>query len=103
MRAFYDKLYCRYDREIGILSLGYKLSDLGSSFDDLVKTLGLLKTSLYNYCGGLNPTAFISMIDDPAWLLNFVESLRFPVTTEIALIDVKKLELMGIVYGQART
>ena len=56
LRAFHDKSYCRYDREIGILSSGYKSSNPGLSFDDLVKTLGLSETSLRNHCGGSNPT-----------------------------------------------
>jgi hypothetical protein len=101
LRAFHDKLYCQRDR-FGIRSSGYKSSDPGLSFDDLIKTHVISEKSLSNHCGGSKPTPFISMADDPAWLLQFAKSLSCRGTTRIALINVKKLELMGVVHGQAR-
>jgi hypothetical protein len=101
LRAFHDKSYCQF-REIGILSSGYMSSNPGLSFDDLIKTQDLSETSLRNHCGGSACTRFISMADDPAWLLYFVKSLSFPEATRIAFINVKKLELMGVLHGQAR-
>lgn len=101
LRAFHGKSYCQYS-EIGILSSGYMLSNPGLSFDDLIQTQDFSETSLRNHCGGSKHTPFISMADDPAWLLHFVKSLSFPKTTRIAFINVKKLELMGVLHGQAR-
>ncbi len=101
LRAFHGKSFCQY-REIGILGSGYMSSNPGLSFDDLIKTQGLSETSLRNHCGGSKRTPLISMADDPAWLLHFVRSLSFPETTRIAFINVKKLELMGVLHGQAR-
>lgn len=100
LRAFHGKSYCQYS-EIGILSSGYMLSNPGLSFDDLIQTQDFSGTSLRNHCGGSKHSPFISMADDPAWLLYFVKRLSFPKTTRIAFINVKKLELMGVLHGQA--
>lgn len=102
LRAFHGKSHCQYSKKIGILSPRYMWTDPGSSFDDLIKARVISATSLGNHCGGSKPTPFISMADDAKWLLHFIKSLGFPKTTSIAFINVKKLELMGIVHGQAR-
>ena len=102
LRAIHGKSHCPYSKRIGILSSGYMRSDPGSSFDDLIRAQVISEESLRNHCGGRGLTPFISMADDAKWLLQFVRSQGFPETTWIAFINVQKLELLGIVRGQAR-
>ncbi|CAF9933299.1 hypothetical protein IMSHALPRED_009133 [Imshaugia aleurites] len=102
LRAFHDRSHCRYG-PLGILSSGYMLSNPRSSFDELKKTQHFSGTSLRNHCGGSEPTPFISIADDAVWLLDFVHTFRFhPAITRVAFINVKNLELMGVLHGQFR-
>ena len=99
LRAFHDDSHCHCDHQIGILSSGYMWSDPRLSFDDLITAQVISEISLRDHCRGTEPTPFISMAEDAAWWLDFVKSLSFPKTTRIAFINVKKLELTGVVHG----
>ena len=103
LRVSRDDSYCQYDKNIGILSSGYMRSDPGLCFHDMITDKVISKTSLRNHCEGTEPTPFISMTDDAAWLLYFVKRCRLEGTTRIAFINVKNLELMGVLHGLGRS
>ena len=87
------------------MRLDIELASPRQQMDELIKGGELSEKPLKAHCEGEpKPTPWISMMNDPAWILkNFPNSKasRDADEGQIAFINVQKLERMGVLFGRS--
>ena len=102
LRAFHADSFCKYDPSLGILSSNYAACKPAKDLRELIDRGEISEAILVNHCGGSTPTSFISLTDDPCFLLKHIERCwphrgpRAFSTGMVAFINMTKLDYMSV-------
>ena len=105
LRGFCEGSHCTFSEDLGIRASKNRMCKPASTIDELVKMGELSQNSLAAHCERkMEPTPWISLMHNPAWILKNFQMLRGLGDTDkghVAFINVKKLECMGVFFQRS--
>lgn len=107
LRAFsLDRSHTYYCQELGFRSSGYWKCPPAAHFDELIRVEVLTERSLRVHCEGiLEPSNWISMANDPKWLLNLLnqDDQDQDEQRRVAFVSTAKLNRLAVLYDRSDT